>query len=962
MRAFGGGTTDLTLIDSGMERRLRDGAAPAGLAAETRGVDRDTSVVCCAVRGKTGATGGERTHHPLACHLLDTAAVAERLWDDVLPNVVRSRIATGLGLDAVAARVWAVALAGFHDLGKCSPAFQFGTLSDEAGAFGQALAAADLPRPMMIVPARHGEVIADAGLDDLASVLGVPRRVAADLATLLGGHHGVFPADDAVCDRSSLGGPRWDAARRLHLRAVADLVGLGTQPTPTFSPSRTAAILLAGLVTVSDWVSSNEEVFPHAGGAAPLATLDLVSYLDASRSRAVVALERLGWTGFRDDGRVVAFEALFDVPKPRPVQRAALHLAATLEPPALAILEVPTGEGKTEAALWLADRWSAARGVRGAYIALPTQTTSDQMFRRVRDVVGRRYRGQVAELQLLHGHAALSADFALLRVAADRLHYQPDAVYGDAAADGAPATVIASEWFTGAKRGLLAPLGVGTIDQALLAALVTPHVFVRLFGLAGKTLVIDEVHAADAYMATLLEQLLAWCAALGSPVVLLSATLPDERRRAFLAAYARGAGWSCAAADFPTTAYPRVSWVGATGAGAETVDTSQENARTLGLAFLDPTIAAIADGVVTLSADGGCLAVVCNTVARAQAVYEALAARLGGAASDGGPLVDLLHARFPLEGRQVREARSLRRFSRSAAGPNPERPRRAILVATQVIEQSLDLDFDAMVSEFAPVDLLLQRAGRLHRHAANAPTRPTGLRRPVMHVTRPMLDADGVPRFEPGTGAVYDRHGLLRTWLALRSRERIRVPDDVEVLIEAVYATAAPPPDLVPALADDWRTSAAVLSDELANDRHEAEIRRLRPPRDAGGSLAELTRNALDEDAEHPALRALTRLDADRVTVVCLDAPLADETHRPTVTEARALLGRSVPVSTRGLVRELRRAPLPAGWNRSALLRGCVPLVGATQGVTLGGYRLRLDGQLGLVIDRLGREGADGDL
>src|SRR5207248_6281763 len=102
-----------------------------------------------------------------------------------------------------------------------------------------------------------------------------------------------------------------------------------------------------------------------------------------------------------------------------------------------------------------------------------------------------------------------------------------------------PSAVVAEEWFArNKKQALLAPFGVGTIDQALLAVLQTRHVFVRLFGLAGKCVVLDEVHAYDAYMTTLMERLLRWLAALGCPVMLLSATLPRDKRVKLLRAYA----------------------------------------------------------------------------------------------------------------------------------------------------------------------------------------------------------------------------------------------------------------------------------------------------------------------------------------------------------------------------------------------------------------------------------------
>ena len=187
----------------------------------------------------------------------------------------------------------------------------------------------------------------------------------------------------------------------------------------------------------------------------------------------------------------------------------------------------------------LADHWAESTGQQGCYFALPTQATSNQMFGRVRDFLESRYEGDQVQLQLLHGHAALSSEFQLLRRNNDRM-FTP--VYGGVEDDAGDPAVVAAEWFTYRKRGLLAPFGVGTVDQVLLAALQTRHVFVRLFGLAHKTVIVDEVHAYDTYMTTLLERLLEWLAALGSSVVLLSATLPRGRRQQLLDAYSRGLG------------------------------------------------------------------------------------------------------------------------------------------------------------------------------------------------------------------------------------------------------------------------------------------------------------------------------------------------------------------------------------------------------------------------------------
>ena len=214
------------------------------------------------------------------------------------------------------------------------------------------------------------------------------------------------------------------------------------------------------------------------------------------------------------------------------------------------------GEGKTEAALCLADHWTEGAGLRGFYFALPTQATSNQMFTRIRDFLESSCREDPVQLQLLHGHASLSAEFEVLRQNGDRL-FSPQ--YPGVEGGSDHLGVTAAEWFTYRKRGLLAAFGVGTIDQALLAGLRTRHVFVRLFGLSGKTVIIDEVHAYDTYMTTLLERVLEWLAALGSPVVLLSATLPRDRKAELISAYRKGLGQE-APPEPDEAEYPRISW------------------------------------------------------------------------------------------------------------------------------------------------------------------------------------------------------------------------------------------------------------------------------------------------------------------------------------------------------------------------------------------------------------------
>ena len=433
------------------------------------------------------------------------------------------------------------------------------------------------------------------------------------------------------------------------------------------------------------------------------------------------------------------------------------------------------------------------------------------------------------QLQLLHGHASLSSEFEVLRKNHNRI-FAPR--YSGVEEDD-HLEVVASEWFTYRKRGLLSPFGVGTIDQALLAVLQAKHVFVRLFGLAHKTVIIDEVHAYDAYMTTLLERLLEWLAALGSPVVLLSATLPRVRRNGLLAAYLRGLGGQSKEIR-SDAAYPRISWVsGNSGPSSRTVRVSPRGTKEVSMEWTDGSVPApdgssfpLGERLREALAQGGCAAVICNTVRRAQEVYRALKPYFPETAKDGKHELDLLHAQYVFQDRDKREKRSLARFGKP--GGNTLRPHQAVLVATHVIEQSLD--FDLMVSDMAPADLLLQRVGRLHRHERE---RLHGLEGPRLLVCQPDIDG-GVPKCEPGTASVYDSHILLRTWLTLRDRATVRVPDDVESIIADMYDDDRRPDHLPEQLREAWVETQKELQKAREEDGGEARVRWIKPPSYSG--------------------------------------------------------------------------------------------------------------------------------
>jgi CRISPR-associated endonuclease/helicase Cas3 len=898
----------------------------------------------------------------LLAHLLDAAATAEAMWDRVLPAVVRDDLADGLGIPTTAARSWVTFLAALHDLGKVCPAFQ---LRPEAGALRERYERWGGPLSSDgRVP--HGYVTAQAGRELLADPpFSLTPNVAQELAALTAGHHGLFPTPDEMlhADPRLVGREPWRSARLTIGQSLGPLLDL-----PADRPSRlhrAAAMVLAGLISVADWIASDDTFFPYASDIDnPDQFPDPGRYLKGARQRAHEALSQLGWFGWSGDQVFRSFSDLFPaIVQPRPLQTAASQLADTLrsDNPELIVVEAPMGEGKTEAALCLVSGWSRVTGRRGFYVALPTQATSNQMFGRVLAFLRSQPHLDRVQLQLLHGHAAFSGDFELLRKDGLRLAHPVRVSVDDESADA----VVASGWFTHRKRGLLAPYGVGTVDQALLAALQLRHGFVRLFGLVRRAVIIDEVHAYDTYMSTLLERLLEWLAAIRAPVILLSATLPSVRRTALCQAYTRGAGHATLPPP-PPVAYPRLTRV--RGADVTTVPfpSSAQSQRRLHLRWLDGALGSAAStGIAALLSEhlspGGCAAIVCNTVGRAQDMYRSLQAAWSGASDDGLPRLELLHARFPFRDREIRERRVISRFG----PPGGRRPTQAVVVATQIVEQSLDVDFDLMVSDMAPVDLLLQRSGRLHRHAR---PRPTACAEPVLNICQPATSDEEVPQFDAGTAAVYDAHVLLRSWLALADRNQVEIPADLQALIDLVYADDGCWPHPLPApieaaLARTWQA----LQDDRRIQREEAEKRWVRSPV-ASVPVWAYSRDPREEDAPelHQSFQALTRLAPPSVQVVCLHghadqitldpsgaAPLA-LSGVPSPTTTCALLERSLSIQHQGLVHALLEQPVPAGWRQSALLRHSRPVpFDETATAHVGTYRLQLDAELGLVISRV---------
>ncbi len=516
---------------------------------------------------KTPRSGRQKKdgYHPLVYHCLDVAAVAEALWHNSLPPLVRARLGEAIGArQGDEAGCWIAYLAGLHDLGKASPVF--------AGMWGparKALARAGYSFPAVAAPVPHGHITA-AVMDRMLRAQGSPHYQAKLIARILGAHHGVYPQDFHVQNarsRSFAGGPEWETARTRVADAIRRAVGITGGSTLAEAPANNPwlVVFLAGLISVADWIGSDEQRFPyHPPGLSP------DDYWILARAHAASTLRDLAWASAGTPRQISGFTDLFPDYLPNELQALAVQLGGQLQHPSLTLIETPTGSGKTEAALYLADHAERAHQTRGMYFALPTQATSNQMFGRVSRFLSTRQPDGKVNIQLLHGHASLSAEFEVI-LKRTRRSPEPSGVHGEKSHDGAPPGIVAAEWFTYRKRGLLAPYGIGTVDQALLAVLQTRHYFVRLSGLAGKVVIVDEVHAYDTYMATVLDRLLGWLASLDCSVILLSATLPARRRADLISAYTEGlasrpvsgvsAASPLASADVAIhTPYPRVSW------------------------------------------------------------------------------------------------------------------------------------------------------------------------------------------------------------------------------------------------------------------------------------------------------------------------------------------------------------------------------------------------------------------
>jgi len=874
--------------------------------------------------------------HPLICHLIDVGQATLALWNDVFANGIRSQIATALYLPVEDAGRLIAFWAALHDLGKASPAFQ---RKHEPAIEPLTTAGLSFPKLIAHDPCYHATITTRTLPDQLVEVTGIARRIAEKVAQALGGHHGVWPTEKEVMDglkEVQVGSGAWDTVRRELVQALVEVYQPPVVSEFPTDPTASNALLtlFSGITSVADWIGSMESYFPYEE-----APINIANYANTALQQAKEALRELGWCAWQPPTEALNFVQLFGV-NPRPMQEKVIELEARLQQPSLVIIEAPTGTGKTEAALYLADQWGKKLSQRGLYVAMPTMATSNQMHGRVKQVLQDRYPDQLIEPLLVHSQARWQREAPPpdLAITDERPHKD--------------ASVVDMSWFLPTKRSLLAPFAVGTVDQTLLSVLLTRHFFVRLFALSHKTVIFDEVHAYDTYMSALFQRLLGWLHAMGTSVVLLSATLPAKSRKALLGAWLGNEELALPAGD-----YPAIWWASGDQIGVEPLPTPEN--RHIHLSQINRSPEEIVVTLQALLQEGGCAAVICNTVARTQEVYKALEkANLDGLRQED---LILFHARSPFGWRAETEKAVLARFDK-----NGNRPHKAIVVATQVIEQSLDLDFDVMISDLAPIDLLIQRAGRLHRHEDRV--RPATLREPQLFIAIAQKP-DDMPDLESDV-YIYEPLILYRSYLALQNKAELVLPKETSPLIELVYGEkqewAAP-------ISAEMSTALAKAEEVMRkhNEKadHAANLRLVLPPT-YKQLLYKRNDQLEEEDASiHKSLQALTRLGPPTVALVCLhEMPIGlntepdgsgetiNEKERPDAETTQSLARCTVSVSHQGVVQFLlKHGKLPTGWHDHSLLRNNHFLLRFQNGVCRlmeSAYILKLTKAYGLEISK----------
>ena len=692
---------------------------------------------------------------PFWMHSFDTAGIMEKLAQKRLPESISDYLCAECGgREKLFSTLKFCALV--HDIGKVTVVFQ--SRIRDAVEFSPFAEYVDLPKSGSFE--RISETPHALASEAILLKFGCLRGI----ASIAGAHHGKPTALTAdVCNQIEGGYKNPDNfyGRGMKYKSLFDslwkewldysLESAGFSDLSALPDiSVPAQVVISGMLITADWIASNTTYFP-------LISADEQGQFSDYPERTEAAWNKIHFTdiwnstarfGLDDE----AFKERFGF-LPNPTQADIISTATDAESSGIYIIEAPMGLGKTEAALALSEILAARAG--GMFFGMPTQATSNGIFPRLE-----KWAGGLAEdeqtllaIKLAHGNAALNEDYRELFTGHSNLNIESDS------------GLIVHDWFSGRKQTLLSDFVIGTVDQLLMAALKQKHVMLKHFGLSGKVVVVDECHAYDAYMSKYLDMAIQWLGIYKVPVIILSATLPAKRRAELVEAYV-GRGLKCIDDAWKSSlAYPLLTYTEKNFVKQKALSFSGEQKEISVKTIYRDEVTARAGYAAER---GGCVGVIVNTVRKAQEIAAELQSAFPKAE------VIIMHAQFIMTDRAKREEQILKRVGKHST---PESRRGLIIVGTQVLEQSLDLDFDLMITELCPMDLLLQRTGRLHRHNR---VRPQGLETACCFVLDETDDS-----FDSGSAAIYGEWLLMRTRALLPNK--LTIPSDIPLLVQRVY-------------------------------------------------------------------------------------------------------------------------------------------------------------------------------
>ena len=665
--------------------------------------------------------------HPAILHMCDVGHVASAILA-ILPETEINFLCKHLNLKKEETMLVLPFIFSCHDLGKITPKFQ------NCAEIACNPIKSDYEFPEGEVNIRH-ERFTRLIAENLFYEFSAKYKV----CELLGGHHGRYTKiPNKIRDRagyryfitqSGWDISKWREQQDIAYKTLSKVFPVEASVFHKMKISDDVFYYLSGLLSFSDWLASNGSFFPYE-------ITDVSQYVELSKQRAVAAVEAIEW---EPKGCTAPdFEEMFKTANgclhPNVTQQKLAELVSDTTEPSMLIVEDTTGNGKTEGALYVANRLMKNVGHRGIHILMPTMATANAMEERFENYLHNISAG--ANLQLIHSKASA---------------FQPFQSQENGETDGST-TTTAEEWYDSSKKKFLAQFAYGTIDQAMMGVIFTKYFFMRLFGLTNKVVIFDEIHGYDAYMVTIIKNLIVWLKRLNCSVILLSATLPAKSRKEFVESFG--------GKFIEEMAYPRVTLVNSKRVDAFNVSTGTppvftELEHVHGDSAFEHTMRKIECG--------GCAAVVCNTVKQSQKACSWF--------RNAGISCQLIHSRFTDVDRDRLE-KEIQQYGKGGV-----RPSRSVLIGTQIIEQSLDLDFDYMLSFLAPVDLLIQRMGRLWRH--NLINRIIKQRQ--FGIAYENNDKGELEKY------VYPMVLMLLTRKVLEGRRYIATPTDVESLVETVY-------------------------------------------------------------------------------------------------------------------------------------------------------------------------------